>query len=100
MVLTLSPELERLVRDKVARGDYPSADALVEGAVQRLLEEEHEEDAQSNEIRARIDAAEAEINAGQYVEYNDTNVQELSTAVHARGIEKFVPRRPKSAPSE
>lgn len=100
MVFTLTPELERLVRDKVAKGDYPSADALVEGAVQRLLEEEHEEDACSNEIRARIDAAEAEIDGGQYLEYDDTNVHELSTAVHARGTEKFVPRRSKSGPSE
>jgi Arc/MetJ-type ribon-helix-helix transcriptional regulator len=100
MVFTLTPELEKLVQDKVAKGDYPSADALVEGAVQRLLEEEHEEDERSNAIRARIDTAEAEIDGGQYLEYDETNVHELSTAVHERGMRKSVSERPQTGPSE
>jgi putative addiction module CopG family antidote len=42
MNVTLSPEVEKLVRDKVARGEYASADDLVNEAVQRLVEDEAE----------------------------------------------------------
>ena len=37
MNLTLTPELERLVREKIERGDYDNADALVQEAVHDLL---------------------------------------------------------------
>jgi putative addiction module CopG family antidote len=40
--VTLAPEIERLVEERVARGDFASADALVNQAVQRLIEEESE----------------------------------------------------------
>ena len=42
MNVTLAPELEKLIQQKVARGDYASAEALVSQAVQRLIEEEAE----------------------------------------------------------
>jgi putative addiction module CopG family antidote len=100
MVFTLTPELEKLVQDKVAKGDYPSADALVKGAVQRLLEEELQEDEWSNEIRARIHTAEAEIDGGQFLEYDQMDIHELSTAVHERGMRRSVSERPKTGPSE
>ena len=45
MTITLTPELERLVKEKVALGEYDSADAFVGETVQRLVEEEKEEDA-------------------------------------------------------
>jgi Arc/MetJ-type ribon-helix-helix transcriptional regulator len=40
MTITLSPELEKLVLDKVNRGEYESTDALIEEALQRLLEDD------------------------------------------------------------
>lgn len=42
MNVTLAPEIEKLVEERVARGDFASADALVNQAVQRLIEEESE----------------------------------------------------------
>jgi Arc/MetJ-type ribon-helix-helix transcriptional regulator len=96
MVFSLRPELEKLVQDKVAKGDYPSADALVEGAVQRLLDDDSEEEAWSDDIRARVCAAEEEIDQGQYLEYDEANARELSREIHQRGIKKLI----KSDPSE
>lgn len=37
MEITLSPELERLVCDKVARGEFDSAEAVVESALRRFV---------------------------------------------------------------
>ena len=68
MNITLTPELEQLVQTKVARGEYDSAETFVSEAVQRLIDEESIEDADYREIRARIEAAEAEIDGGGCIE--------------------------------
>src|SRR5260370_13161552 len=61
MTITLTEELGELIREKVARGEYDSADAFVGEAVQRLVDEEKEEDAHRDQTLARIQAARAEI---------------------------------------
>ena len=53
MNVAINPELERLVRERIARGDYENVEALVQEAVQRLIEEDTDLDA----IRQRIRAA-------------------------------------------
>jgi antitoxin ParD1/3/4 len=40
MTILLSPELERLILEKVKSGQYPSAEALVSAALARLLQDE------------------------------------------------------------
>jgi putative addiction module CopG family antidote len=54
MDITLTPEIERLVQEKIQRGQYASVDALVQEAVHRLVEEDEEE---LLETRAAIDGA-------------------------------------------
>ncbi len=54
MDITLTPETERLVQEKIQRGQYASVDALVQEAVYRLVEENEEE---LQETRAAIDGA-------------------------------------------
>ena len=39
-----------------------------------------------NEIRKRIKAAEAEIDRGEYVEYDENTIQDLVRDVHERGL--------------
>jgi antitoxin ParD1/3/4 len=89
MNITLSPEIEQLVREKVKRGEYDSPDALVGEAVHRLIEEEREDDADQADIRARIEAAEAEIDRGEYVEYDEETIHELAKDVHERGLKRL-----------
>jgi Arc/MetJ-type ribon-helix-helix transcriptional regulator len=86
MKITLTPELEQLVQTKVARGEYGSADIFVSEAVQRLIDDESGEEADHGEIRARIEAAEAEIDGAECIEYNETTIQELVNGVHDRGL--------------
>jgi Arc/MetJ-type ribon-helix-helix transcriptional regulator len=89
MNVALSQELEELVREKVQRGEYDSADALVAQAVRRLLEEEREEDGEQDEILARVDVAEAEIDRGEYVEYDEHSIQDLARNIHERGLKRL-----------
>lgn len=41
MEITLPTELSEQVQQELAKGSYPSADALITQAVRRLLEESH-----------------------------------------------------------
>lgn len=88
MTIVLTPEIERLVQEKVARGEYKSPDDLVGEAIQRLLADEDEELALRDHIRARVDAADAEIDRGEFREYDETNISELARDVHQRGLER------------
>lgn len=96
MTITLTPELEKLVKEKIASGEYDSADAFVGEAVQRLLDEEEEEDAHRDEIVARIQAAEAEIDRGDYREYDEETIHELAKDVHERGLKRLAAERGKT----
>ena len=96
MTITLTLELEKLVQEKVDRGEYDSADAFVGEAVQRLIEDEKDEDAHRDEIRERIQTAEAEIDSGEYVEYDDDRIHELAKDVHERGLKKLAMERGKT----
>lgn len=43
MNITLTPELEKLVEERLRRGDYEDADTLVREALHRLIEEDESE---------------------------------------------------------
>src|SRR5260370_41845837 len=93
MTITLTPELENVVKEKIAPGEYDSAEAFVGEAVQRLVDEEKEEDAHRDEILARIQAAEAEIDRGDYREYDEETIHELAKNVHERGLKNLAAER-------
>jgi antitoxin ParD1/3/4 len=86
MNVTLKPELERLIDEKVARGDYASADALVQQAVQCLIEDDQIEQLQIDDIKHRIQAGDQEIDRGHFVEYDADAIGGLAREVHERGL--------------
>ena len=89
MVVTLAPNIERMVRECVARGDYESEDALVQQAIENLFEEDASDHIHLTEIRRRIEIADTEINHGGFVEYEESRIAELAEDVHQRGIRKI-----------
>jgi Arc/MetJ-type ribon-helix-helix transcriptional regulator len=61
------PELAKFVDEKVQAGEFPSADAVIEDAVTRMMEDERtltEEDARA------ITEADAEIDRGEFVDFD------------------------------
>jgi hypothetical protein len=60
--------------------------------VHRLIEEQ-DEVAHRSEICARIDAADAQIDRGQYVEYDENTIHELVKDVHERGLKRLAAER-------
>lgn len=93
MNISLSPELERLVQSKVALGEYENADTFISEAVQRMIDEESKEDVDHGEVRARIQAAEAEIDRGEYVEFDETTLHQLASGIRERGLKRLAAER-------
>lgn len=69
-----NPEVERFVAEQVQSGRFPSADAVLEEAVGRMMQEPPE--ALSDEDRTAIDEADADVERGEYVEF-DTFAAEI-----------------------
>ena len=87
MNVTLPPDLEQRVREKIARGDYDNSDALIQEAVHRLIEED-EGDLAS--LRARLRQADAEIDRGEGLEFDEDTTKELARDIHERGMQRLV----------
>ena len=87
MNITVNPDIEKRIEELVERGEYPSADAVVNDALGSFLDFDSEEDL--DHIRRRIAIAEAEIDRGEFVECEVESVHDLARDVHRRGLEKL-----------
>ena len=87
MNITVSPDVEKRIEELVQRGAYPSADALVHEALDSFLDIEDKEDLDA--VRRRIAASEAEIDRGEFEEYDADDTEELARRVNARGQRKL-----------
>jgi Arc/MetJ-type ribon-helix-helix transcriptional regulator len=74
--------LQERIAEKVRRGDYESAEQLVQEAVERLLAND-EDDLQ--ELREKIQHAEDQIARGEYTDYNELTIKQLADRVKAVG---------------
>ena len=81
MNVSLTPELERLVNEKIKSGMYQTASEVVRDAL-RLLQQRDEQFAQ---LRADVRAGFEEIRQGRYVDYDATSGRTLANAVKSRG---------------
>jgi antitoxin ParD1/3/4 len=70
--VTLTPQLEALVRQKVETGPYGSAEEVIEEALQALEERER-----FQRLRASLMEAEAEIERGEGVEWTPELMEHL-----------------------
>jgi antitoxin ParD1/3/4 len=86
MNITLPPDLEQRVRERIARGDYDNSDALVQEAVRRLIEED-EGDLAS--LREKLRQADAEIDRGEGLEFDQDTTKELARDIHERGMRRL-----------
>lgn len=85
MNVTLTPELEKLVENKVQSGHYNSASEVVQEAL-RLMERQDElRTGQLNEFRERIDKSLAQAERGEGVD-GDMFMQGLIDDLDAREL--------------
>ena len=91
MNVSLTPELERLVNDKVKTGMYQTASEVIREGL-RLLKERDNFEALRREIRAGFEA----IDRGEYEEYDERTVKNLTADIKARGLKRLAEKKKKT----
>jgi antitoxin ParD1/3/4 len=86
--ITLTPEVEKLVRERIERGDYENADILVQEAVNRLLQEDH---AERERLRQVLQEGVDDLERGDHADYDEHTIQELANDIHQRGLLNTLP---------
>ncbi|MBO0862586.1 MAG: type II toxin-antitoxin system ParD family antitoxin [Chloracidobacterium sp.] len=91
MNVSLTPELENLVNEKVASGLYNSASEVVREALRLLFEQEDIRRVRIEEIRREIKIGADQIKQGKYKDYGSAN--DLINDIRSRGQARLKPRR-------
>jgi antitoxin ParD1/3/4 len=91
MNVSLTPELERLVNDKVTTGMYQTASEVIREGL-RLLKQRDEFEAIRRDVRAGLEA----IDHGEYEEYDEHTIKNLTADVKARGLKRLARKQKKT----
>lgn len=89
MNVSLTPELERLINAKVDAGTYQTASEVVREAL-RLLQLRDEGLVQ---LRKEVQSGFAQIEQGQFAEYDTRSAAGLAAVVKARGRKRLAARK-------
>ena len=90
MNVSLTPELEKLVQDKVASGLYQTASEVIREGL-RLLKERDER--RQAAVREAIQEGLTQLDRGAYHDYTDATLKDLAQTVKQRGRERLASRR-------
>ena len=93
MNVSLTPELEQLVTDKVKSGMYQTASEVIREGLRLLKERDQQLDALRRDVRAGFEA----VDRGEYTDYDEGTVKKLAERVKARGRRRLAEEEIKSA---
>lgn len=85
MNISLTPELERLVNDKVKTGMYQTASEVIREGL-RLL---RERDQRLKMLRQDVHAGFASVDRGEYTDYDQSTIRGLAKRVKERGAKRL-----------
>ncbi len=92
MNISLTPELEQMVNDKVRGGMYQTASEVVREGLRLLRERDQRMEAMRQDIRAGFDA----VARGKYTDYDEASIGELTSRVKERGMKRLAAAQKKS----
>ena len=85
MNISLTPELERLVADKIDSGMYKTSSEVIREGLRLLKERDERLQSLRRDIRAGYEA----VDRGEFTDYDESNVQKLAERVKARGRKRL-----------
>jgi antitoxin ParD1/3/4 len=94
MSVSLTPELEQVVNEKVSSGLYPTANDVVREALRLLTERDQRTESLRRDIRGGFDA----VARGECTDYDTSTIHKLADRVKSRGRKRVASERPKSSP--
>jgi antitoxin ParD1/3/4 len=93
MNVSLTPELEQLVNDKVKTGMYQTASEVIREGLRLLRERDHRLESLRGDVRAGFEAVER----GDYSDFNESNIRGLAQRVKARGRKRLADSQRKTS---
>jgi antitoxin ParD1/3/4 len=91
--ISLTPELAQLVNDKVSAGMYQTASEVIREGLRLLKERDQRVEALRRDIRAGFDA----VDKGEFTDYEESSIKDLSDRVKARGRQRLVEEQTKTS---
>jgi antitoxin ParD1/3/4 len=91
MNISLTPELEQLVADKVKSGMYQTSSEVIREGLRLLKERDERLQSLRRDIRAGFEAVDRE----EFSDYDQSNIQKLADRVKARGRRRLADEKPK-----
>ena len=85
MNISLTPELEQFVADKVNSGMYKTSSEVIREGLRLLKERDERLQSLRRDIRAGFEA----VDRGEFTDYDKSNVQKLAERVKARGRKRL-----------
>jgi antitoxin ParD1/3/4 len=92
MNISLTPELEQFVNDRVKTGMYQTASEVVHEGLRLLSERDQRLEALRRDVGAGFQA----VDRGEYSDLDENNIQELADRVKARGRKRLDEEQRKS----
>ena len=89
MNVSLTPELEKLVSDKVDSGMYQTASEVIREALRSLQQRDRLRERELQTIREKIDRGLEQLEHGQFTEYDETTVENLAEEVKTQGRQRL-----------
>ena len=86
MNISLIPELEQLVNEEVKSGLYQTANEVIREGLRLLRERDEPVETLHRDVRAGFEAVER----GEFTEYHEGNIKDLSDRIKARGIKRLL----------
>lgn len=92
MNVSLTPELEQVVNEKVSSGQYQTANEVVREGLRLLIERDQRAESLRRDIRAGFDA----VVRGDYSDFDAATIHKLADRVKSRGRKRLAAERAKS----
>jgi antitoxin ParD1/3/4 len=85
MNVSLTPELEQMVSEKVGTGMYQTASEVIREGLRLLKERDQRLESLRRDVRAGFEAVER----GEFSDYDGSNIRELADRVKRRGRKRL-----------
>jgi antitoxin ParD1/3/4 len=93
MDVSLTPELEKVVRKWVSSGIYRTADEVIREGLRLLIERDRQAETLRRDTRVGFDA----VGRGEYPDYDANTIHKLADRVKSRGRKRLTAERAKSS---
>ncbi len=85
MNISLTPELEQLVADKVKSGMYQTSSEVIREGLRLLKERDERLESLRRDIRLGLEA----VDRGEFTDYDQSNIRKLADRIKARGRKRL-----------